>query len=68
MNEDTKLTWLKRVLIFKILVVALLLAVVLIAGFAVAALVERGEQAQASSEAFNRLRLFHNLRKAALED
>ncbi|MEZ5827364.1 MAG: cache domain-containing protein [Hyphomicrobiales bacterium] len=52
----------------RVLGVVLLLAAGLAAGFAIAALVERHEQAQALSQAFNRLRLFHNLRQAALED
>jgi hypothetical protein len=48
--------------------VVLLLALGVAVGLAVAASVERHQTNEAQRVAFDRLRLFHDLRRAALED
>jgi methyl-accepting chemotaxis protein len=52
----------------RLLAMVLLLALGLGVGFGTAALVKQHEQDKALETAFDRLRLFHNLRQAALED
>ncbi len=52
----------------RLLGIVLLLTLGLVVGAVIATLVERHQKAEALETAFDRLRLFHDLRRAALED